>query len=176
MDLLTPWCNSTGTICGVCNVHGLRSKQNSGRKTRAHCSCEAIYGRRDGWVEFWQHSLWSAGKKSRPPPSSSVLAVSYSHNCTGLDYKVIPRLRECCRQVEAEVVSNSSNKIHQTWEGPYSRALYIPRRKLSSEPDPSMVLRKMLPQLIYEHWSRGGIQLEAAMQLGHSLLRGPNFW
>ena len=42
---------------------------------------------------------------------------------TGLDYKVIPRLRECCRQVEVEVASNSSNKIHQTWEWPYSGAL-----------------------------------------------------
>ena len=30
--------------------------------------------------------------------------------------RVLPRLRECSRQVEAEVVSNSSNKIHQTWE------------------------------------------------------------
>ena len=26
-----------------------------------------------------------------------------------------PRLRECCRQSQAEVVSNSRNKIHKTW-------------------------------------------------------------
>ena len=32
---------------------------------------------------------------------------------------------ECCRQVEAEVVSKSRNKIHQTWGPPFSRALYI---------------------------------------------------
>ena len=44
---------------------------------------------------------------------------------TGLDYKAVPRLRECCMQVEAEVVSNSRNKIHQTWEWPYSPALYV---------------------------------------------------
>ena len=30
-----------------------------------------------------------------------------------------PRLRECSRQVEAEVVSNSRIKIHQTWQRPY---------------------------------------------------------
>ena len=33
-------------------------------------------------------------------------------------------MRECCRQVEAEVLSNSRNKIHQTWGLPYSGALY----------------------------------------------------
>ena len=29
----------------------------------------------------------------------------------------------CCRQVEAEVVSKSMNKIHQTWEWPHREAL-----------------------------------------------------
>ena len=29
--------------------------------------------------------------------------------------KGCPRLRECCRQDQAEVVSKSRNKIHQTW-------------------------------------------------------------
>ena len=29
--------------------------------------------------------------------------------------KALARLRECCRQAQAEVVSNSKNKIHQTW-------------------------------------------------------------
>ena len=44
-------------------------------------------------------------------PSSKV------DTCTGAVAKrVVSRLRECCRQVKAEVVSNSSNKIHQTWE------------------------------------------------------------
>ena len=57
---------------------------------------------------------------------------TYQHNLgsflvnprTGLGWNVIPRLRECCRQVEAEVVSNSKNKIHQTWGPPFRRALY----------------------------------------------------
>ena len=39
--------------------------------------------------------------------------------------KGLARLREYWRQVQAEVVSNSRNKIHQTWQKPSSRALYI---------------------------------------------------
>ena len=34
-------------------------------------------------------------------------------------------MRECCRQSQAEVVSNSSNRIHQTWGPPFSRALHL---------------------------------------------------
>ena len=36
-------------------------------------------------------------------------------------YGIGRRLRECCRQSQAEVVSKSSNKIHQTWGPPFSR-------------------------------------------------------
>ena len=39
-------------------------------------------------------------------------------------YKVVPWLRKWWGQVEAEVVSNSGNKFHQTWERPYSEARY----------------------------------------------------
>ena len=39
--------------------------------------------------------------------------------------KALARLRECCRQAQAGVVSNSKNKIHQTWQEPFSRALYF---------------------------------------------------
>ena len=39
-------------------------------------------------------------------------------------YKAVPRLGECCRQVEAEEVSNSRKKIHQTWDRPYRYSLY----------------------------------------------------
>ena len=34
-----------------------------------------------------------------------------------------PRLRECCRQGQAEVLSNSRNEIHQTWGPTYSKSL-----------------------------------------------------
>ena len=46
--------------------------------------------------------------------------LSYS----GIGQKVDPRLRDCCRQGQSEVVSNNRNKVHQTWGPPYSRALY----------------------------------------------------
>ena len=39
---------------------------------------------------------------------------------TGFGQKVVPRLCECCRQNQAEVVSNSRNKLHQTWPKPFS--------------------------------------------------------
>ena len=33
-----------------------------------------------------------------------------------MGYKVDPRLQNFFRQVEVKVVSNSGNKIHQTWD------------------------------------------------------------
>ena len=48
----------------------------------------------------------------------------YSESTGNLN-KAVPRLRECCRQVEAEEVSNSRNNIHKTRELSYSQALYV---------------------------------------------------
>ena len=64
------------------------------------------------------------------PPASDCDSCQRSDgmnraDCTRLDYKADLRLQECCRQVEAEVVSNGRNKVHQTWERPCSQALYI---------------------------------------------------
>ena len=42
---------------------------------------------------------------------------------TVLHYKAIPRLQECCRKVEGELVGNSRNKILQTWEQPFRDSL-----------------------------------------------------
>ena len=42
---------------------------------------------------------------------------------TGLGQEVVPRLCECCRQSQAEVVRKSINKIHQTCGPPFSQAL-----------------------------------------------------
>ena len=47
----------------------------------------------------------------------------YMVGFTGVVKRVLPRLQECARQVEAEVVSNSSNKIHQTWEASFWQPL-----------------------------------------------------
>ena len=38
---------------------------------------------------------------------------------------MVPRLRECFRQGQAEVVSNSKNKILATWEPFFCRTLYM---------------------------------------------------
>ena len=54
----------------------------------------------------------------------SVLMIFLYMVTTGLGQKVVPRLRECRRQGQTEVVSKSSNKIHQTWGPPFSQALY----------------------------------------------------
>ena len=51
--------------------------------------------------------------------------IKLEMNSTGLGWKVVPRLREYCRQIQAGLVSKSSNKIHQTWGPPFSRALYV---------------------------------------------------
>ena len=49
--------------------------------------------------------------------------------CTGLGKKVVPRLRECWKQGQAEVISKSSNEIDQTWGAPCGRALYSLEKK-----------------------------------------------
>ena len=63
--------------------------------------------------KFWRSSElpWRWRRKSR--------------DCsTEIGYIRCSRLRECCRQVEAEVVSNNRNKIHQTWSIDFSQSLY----------------------------------------------------
>ena len=48
--------------------------------------------------------------------------------CTVVAKRVLPRLQASSRQVEAEVVSNSNNKTHQTWEALFWRPLWVPTR------------------------------------------------
>ena len=55
--------------------------------------------------------------RRRGTHASSAVALLYRARL-----KVGPRLRDCSRQVEAEVASNSSDKVHQTWGPPLSRA------------------------------------------------------
>ena len=45
--------------------------------------------------------------------------------CSEIGISQCSRLRECCRQVKAGVVSNSRNKHHQTWSINLSRSLYV---------------------------------------------------
>ena len=64
-----------------------------------------------GVAKFWMGGcvdlLWSPDKGGGWWPE-----VQKNHRAR---LKGDPRLRECCRQAEAEVISNSSNNIHQTW-------------------------------------------------------------
>ena len=53
----------------------------------------------------------------------NVLVLSW--HVQGWAKKVGPRLREFFRKVEAEVVSNSRNKIYQIWGLPFSPTLHI---------------------------------------------------
>ena len=66
--------------------------------------------------------------------------------CTGNLYKAVPRLRGCCRPVEAEEVSNSRNKIHRTWERPYRDSLYSQMRGCSRARVTVGVLYMILPR------------------------------
>ena len=49
------------------------------------------------------------------PCKLTVLLTNEEIVCTGLGWKVVPRLQECVRHGLAEVVSNSGNKFHQKW-------------------------------------------------------------
>ena len=61
--------------------------------------------------------------ESQRPPMQAALSYVVLWTYTGLGKKASARLCECCRQAQAGVVSNSTNKIHQTWPRPFSRAL-----------------------------------------------------
>ena len=60
---------------------------------------------------------------------------------TEIGYSRCSRLRECCKQAGAEVISNSSNEIHQTWSTYFGRSLYTNEfvfvRMAQASPTPS---------------------------------------
>ena len=61
---------------------------------------------------------------------------------------MLPRLRERSRQVEAEVVSNSSNKVHQTWEALFWRPLYkVTRNDDDGNDDDDVPIDRLHPLL-----------------------------
>ena len=60
-----------------------------------------------------------------------VTAMSGSLCITANIYMAVPKLGECCRQVEADEVSNSRNKIHQTMYKQFFRALYMLAKTIS---------------------------------------------
>ena len=79
------------------------------------------------------HSLRGAANHSLPSYSTflhrilpSVVVVGEGIAAAGAE--IDSRLRECSSQVEPEVVSNSRNKIHQTWFTDVRRSLYMLER------------------------------------------------
>ena len=75
------------------------------------------------------------------------------------------RFRECSRQVEAELISKSRNKLHQTWSIDFSRSLYKAGLKIV---DPR--LREFFIQVEVEVLSDGRNQIQ---QTWGPLLRPP---
>ena len=65
-------------------------------------------GAEEGEQQILKREFWSA------------VVTRDVHVCTGLNHKVVSRLRECCRQGQAEVVSKSNNKLYQTWGPPFN--------------------------------------------------------
>ena len=62
------------------------------------------------------HSTTASARCAGPPASARTTSPSQRRaSAVSTVYRVVPRLRECCRQSQADVVSMSSNKIHQTW-------------------------------------------------------------
>ena len=72
-------------------------------------------------------SLSRAHKALLPPSHQGDL--SWNRRCAVLSQKINLGLRECCIQVDADMVSNISDKIHQIWEHNFNRALYRDRLK-----------------------------------------------
>ena len=92
----------------VCKTKLSRTKAGPGRSTK-----------QEQRAKFPNH-----GQVSFPSP--------VSHH-TGNLYKAVSRLREFCRQVEAEEVSNSRSKIHQTWGRPHRNSLYCNKNAACTE-------------------------------------------
>ena len=73
------------------------------------------------WINVVGETLQRRRRQKAAATSTRARRCSELCTCipnTGNLFKAVPRLGECCRQVEAEEVSNSRNKIHQTWERP----------------------------------------------------------
>ena len=75
------------------------------------------------WAIFLVLGRISKDDRNSVSAVSVLLDSAAARSTTVLGQKVGPRLRESCREVQAEVISKSSNKIHQIWVPPFSRTL-----------------------------------------------------
>ena len=100
-----------------------------------------------------------------------VILISVKQKYTGLHHSALPRLWECCRQVEAELVSNSRNKILKTWAASFEalvwkshlarprqdQAEYFDNNRTKSLPtmvDHSCDRVSMVVEVMDSHWLR----------------------
>ena len=95
---------------------------------------------------------WGIGRLSLP--LELWISQSLLIGCTGNLYKADSRLRECCRQVEAEEVSNSRNKIPQTCERSYRDSLWW--RFTRREDSLGFLLSYSAPQFFSKIWYISG--------------------
>ena len=79
----------------------------------------------------WNNGALVIAARNRRPQRGQERTLAKRSVCVSISTGWVPRLREWCRQSQAEEVSKSRNKIHQSWGPPFSRALYI-----ESEPSP----------------------------------------
>ena len=88
--------------------------------------------------------------------------VSLHTRLTEIGKSRCSRLRECCRQAEAEGISKCSNKIHQTLCTDFSHSLYNPNAtvNLLTVPEhlvnaPMMMIEGEGDREMIERWLRG---------------------
>ena len=85
----------------------------------------AFYGKSqyNSWLKSGPYRLRDFSGNLRQmwyePQQKNVLTT----HCTEIGLSLGTWFRECCRQVEADVVSNSRNKLHETWVRNFSRSL-----------------------------------------------------
>ena len=96
--------------------------------------CFARFGAGDSMVSFCHRIVPFDSKRA-------------SGTFTGVTKRVTLRLRECCSKIGAEVVSNSRNKIHQTWGPLFGTHLLA---------DGTFICLYFLPRPSFHRIERGG--------------------
>ena len=85
-----------------------------------------------------------APEKQPPVPNASFSYIGICSDilCASTELRkfLCTSLRECCRQVEAEVISNSWNKLHQTWYKEISSPQYTQYQPLASKANNTFAL------------------------------------
>ena len=120
----------TGAPNKVCKTKLSKTQARAGRRVKEGPLVNFSQPRTRAYLRALNLADFNYDIKRKPLLSCLIFQFSFhvmSHQrikFTGAGKIVVPSLRECCRQVEAEEVSNSRNKIHQTWGPQFCRPLY----------------------------------------------------